>query len=118
VCNQRSDQTVLSVRHRFPLIAAIRGSTSDVGESDHEAAVFIGGQSEGVSVAHDAVFSPELGRINAEVPAHLPEQTFADLLLEILDRGPSGSKVHDSMAAATPARIHFETDAAPAGKPA
>jgi hypothetical protein len=58
-------------------------------------------------------FHPELGRINAKVRAHVLEHSLAEFLLEILDRGPSGS-----MAATTPARIHFESCAAPPGKPA
>jgi hypothetical protein len=63
-------------------------------------------------------FHPELGRINAKVRAHLLEYSLAKFLLEILDRGPSGSEIHGSMAVTTPARIHFESCAAPPGKPA
>jgi len=66
---------------------------------------------------HDGSFLPQLGWINAKVVAHLAKQSLAKLLLEVLDRGPSGTKVHDSMAAATPARIHLESYAAPAGEP-
>ena len=116
VRDQCRDQAVLGVRHGFPLVGTVCGRALDVGESDHEAAVLIGGQGERICVAHDTALSPELGRINTKVLTHLSKQAFPDLLLEILDRGPSSSEVHDSMAAATPAGIHLEGPCGASGR--
>jgi hypothetical protein len=56
--------------------------------------------------------------VNAQIAAHLAKQTFADLLLEILDGRAPGFEIDDPVAAATPARIHVERYATLPGKPA
>jgi hypothetical protein len=62
--------------------------------------------------------SGQVCRVNAEIAAHLPKQTFADLLFEILDGRAPDSEINDPVAAAPPARIHVERYATLPGKPA
>jgi hypothetical protein len=49
--------------------------------------------------------SGQVCRVNAQIAAHLAKQTFADLLLEILDGRAPDSEIDDPVAGATPARI-------------
>ena len=88
MADQRRDQAVRCIRDRLGFVGTVGGGAHDVGKRDHQSAVLIAGQREGIRVAHGATISAQLGRINIEVFAHLAQQTFANYYLEVLDSGP------------------------------
>jgi hypothetical protein len=69
-------------------------------------------------MTHGTPGSAQVRRIDAEIPAHLAKQTFAELLLEILDGRSTGSEENDPVTAATSARVHVEGYATPPGEAA